>query len=174
MYLKTTNCPFPVYADPTRKLYDFLGMTRTLDLGKQKPEYIQASFMSGVVHSIYQIVKTGHNALKGVDFKQVGGEFLFDNGKIVWCHRMRNTRDHAEIPELRRVLGLEHGRPPIRKRWSATIKEVAKHSRTNSWRNRSRSGSRTRVRDGNGQVEDGEQSSLNQERKPAMAPAATL
>lgn len=25
---------------------------------------------------------------------------------ITWCHRMRNTRDHAEIPEVREVLGL--------------------------------------------------------------------
>jgi len=26
---------------------------------------------------------------------------------ITWCHRMKNTRDHAEIPELREVLGLD-------------------------------------------------------------------
>lgn len=36
---------------------------------------------------------------------------------ITWCHRMRNTRDHAEIPELKDVLGLEdedetHDRAP--------------------------------------------------------------
>ncbi|KAH6652970.1 hypothetical protein BKA67DRAFT_659622 [Truncatella angustata] len=27
--------------------------------------------------------------------------------KVTWCHRMRNTRDHVEIPELVDVLGLE-------------------------------------------------------------------
>lgn len=27
--------------------------------------------------------------------------------KVTWCHRMRNTRDHVEIPELMDVLGLE-------------------------------------------------------------------
>lgn len=27
--------------------------------------------------------------------------------KITWCHRMRNTRDHVEIPELMDVLGIE-------------------------------------------------------------------
>lgn len=26
---------------------------------------------------------------------------------VTWCHRMRNTRDHAEIPELMDVLGLD-------------------------------------------------------------------
>ncbi len=45
-------------------------------------------------------------ALKGGDQKQVGGEFLFEGGEVRWCHRMRNTRDHVEVPELREVLGL--------------------------------------------------------------------
>jgi hypothetical protein len=27
--------------------------------------------------------------------------------RITWCHRMRNTRDHVEIPELMDVLGLD-------------------------------------------------------------------
>jgi hypothetical protein len=27
--------------------------------------------------------------------------------KVTWCHRMRNTRDHVEVPELMDVLGLE-------------------------------------------------------------------
>lgn len=80
--------------------------------------------------------------------KQVGGEFLFEpitdvmqspivpspNGeskeeyfeeekKVTWCHRMKNTRDHAEIPELREVLGFEdHGKPgKNQKRWSKAI-----------------------------------------------------
>lgn len=26
---------------------------------------------------------------------------------ITWCHRMRTTRDHCEIPELREVLGMD-------------------------------------------------------------------
>ncbi|OAA63210.1 fmHP [Cordyceps fumosorosea ARSEF 2679] len=32
--------------------------------------------------------------------------------KITWCHRMRSTRDHAEIPEIMELLGLDgHGKP---------------------------------------------------------------
>ncbi len=43
---------------------------------------------------------------------QRGVEGMLENGyveekKVTWCHRMRNTRDHAEIPELREVLGLD-------------------------------------------------------------------
>lgn len=27
--------------------------------------------------------------------------------RVTWCHRMKKTRDHAEIPELKKVLGLD-------------------------------------------------------------------
>ena len=47
--------------------------------------------------------------MKGGNFHQVGGEFMFENERVTWCHRMKNTRDHAEIPEMRRVLGLDGG-----------------------------------------------------------------
>jgi hypothetical protein len=55
--------------------------------------------------------------LKGGDLKQVGGEFLFEAAapgkrrddsdvQVTWCHRMRNTRDHAEVPIIRQVMGV--------------------------------------------------------------------
>lgn len=45
--------------------------------------------------------------------------------RITWCHRMRNTRDHAETPELREVLGLDGEGIPgkSKKRWSRAILE---------------------------------------------------
>jgi len=149
MYAATTSCPFPIYADPTRKLYDYLGMGRTLDLGKKKPDYIQSNLFATTVQSIVQVLKTGRDGLKGGDFKQVGGEFMFEEGKVVWCHRMRNTRDHAQVPELRRIIGLDDAKPPIRKRWSHGIKEIKK--RNTSWgkgkepKEGRRSGSRSRL-----------------------------
>lgn len=57
--------------------------------------------------------------LSGGDFKQVGGEFLFQEGKVTWCHRMRSTRDHAELPIVREQLGMDDTPAPQRKRWSA-------------------------------------------------------
>lgn len=135
MYAKTTGCPFPIYADPTRKLYDLLHMTRTLEMGK-KPEYIQSNILFTSVQSIVQSLKTGSNALKGGDFKQVGGEFLFEDGKCVWAHRMRHTRDHAEVAQVRELLGLETKRSPLRKRWSHGIKmlkEQEGRKRSASW-----------------------------------------
>lgn len=144
MYVQTTSCPFPVYADPTHKLYDYLGMTRTLNLGK-KPNYIHSNLFVTSVQSIVQSLKTGDKALKGGDFKQVGGEFLFENGKCMWVHRMRNTRDHAEIEDLRRVIGLDDAKPPMRKRWSHGIKEMKPGKpRSSSW-GRARSKSKSKA-----------------------------
>lgn len=141
MYTETTKCPFPIYADPTRKLYDLLGMTRTFDLGA-KPEYMQTNVLINSVQSIFQGLSTGRKALKGGDFKQVGGEFLFENGECTWAHRMKTTRGHAEVSEIRMLLGLDDTRPPMRRKWSHDVKvQQAKDKRRSmSWgRLRSRS-----------------------------------
>jgi hypothetical protein len=39
--------------------------------------------------------------------KQLGSGYTEVEKRVTWCHRMRNTRDHAEVPEIREVLGLE-------------------------------------------------------------------
>lgn len=40
------------------------------------------------------------------------GHHALEEKKVTWCHRMRNTRDHAEIPEIMELLGLDgHGQP---------------------------------------------------------------
>ena len=105
-YASTSSCHFPIYADPTRKLYQSLGMISTKSPGP-RPNYQQRSLLSISLESIYQGLSRGKQALKGGDFWQVGGEFLLEDGDTVWSHRMSSTRDHTEVPELRRVLGLE-------------------------------------------------------------------
>lgn len=164
-YVGVTGCPFPVYTDPTRKLYSELGMLSTLKMG-QKPAYLgEKSFAKLVASSVIQGFKHvgSGNVTKMGDQRQVGGEFLFEpatlsleppiatpvvddvgeekrvlgesaaNGdhqqnqqhrddapirkeedeekvepkRVTWCHRMKTTRDHAEMPELMEVLGLE-------------------------------------------------------------------
>jgi hypothetical protein len=160
MYQKETSCPFPIYADPTKRLYDALGMQRTLNLGS-RPDYQRRGFLLGLVQSIRQVISatTKGDALKGGDFHQVGGEFLFEpvniatpiatpvdettkelggnkprdmnlgvegeEKQVTWCHRMRNTRDHAELPELREVLGLDGMGIPGKhwKRWSKAVEK---------------------------------------------------
>lgn len=162
MHKKETSCPFPVYADPTKKIYDELGMLQTLSLGDKRPEYMRKSLMSanwgGFIQSL-KALKSG-KTFQGGGYHQVGGEFLFEpvnmatpicspdvangdndakrlgeNGtlgsgggyeeekRVTWCHRMRNTRDHAEMPELREVLGLDgDGVPGVnKKRWTRAL-----------------------------------------------------
>ncbi|KAI0002761.1 AhpC/TSA antioxidant enzyme-domain-containing protein [Xylariaceae sp. FL0662B] len=167
-YVQETGCPFPVYADPTRRLYAELGMVRTLAMGT-RPAYLQDktlahTVVSGVVQGLKQ-VKSGLVTKMG-DQRQVGGEFLFEPSTlsldtpvttpqseverklgepinheddkpndhprerveekcVTWCHRMRTTRDHVEIPELMEVLGLDGNGTPIKdqKRWSKALRE---------------------------------------------------
>lgn len=166
-YAEQTKCPFPLYTDPTRNLYKELGMTSTFAMGP-RPDYDRRGTLGGIVASLWNNVRQipSGKALSGGDYKQVGGEFLFEpvgeimtspvaspvleaEGKqlgagiqpgtldrseekrITWCHRMRNTRDHAEIPELREVLGLDgHGNEAVdggkgarARRWSRAVQE---------------------------------------------------
>ncbi|KAK5632095.1 hypothetical protein RRF57_007809 [Xylaria bambusicola] len=145
-YVKETGCPFPVYADPTRRLYQELGMARTFAMGP-RPAYlgdktVAHTVVSGIMQGLRQ-VKTGLVTKMG-DSRQVGGEFLFEPASglvetpistpdgqneaveektVTWCHRMRTTRDHAEIPELMEVLGLDGNGQPTRdaKRWQKAL-----------------------------------------------------
>jgi peroxiredoxin len=106
-YVKDTKCPFPIYADPTQKLYDAFGMIRTLSLGDKKPDYIKSSFLSNITKSAFNQLSAGTSMFQGGDIHQVGGEYLInEQGNILWSHNMNNTRDHVEIKELRRILGL--------------------------------------------------------------------
>ena len=144
MYVEATKCPFPLYTDPTRALFDELGMVKTLALGS-KPAYMKKGMWKSSFDSVLQGLRVLPQglSLKSGDQRQVGGEFLFEpldmvtpmnspgaegedaveEKKITWCHRMRTTRDHAEIPELMEVLGLDgHGQPiKDEKLWSKAM-----------------------------------------------------
>ncbi|PYI31135.1 hypothetical protein BP00DRAFT_344378 [Aspergillus indologenus CBS 114.80] len=112
IYAKETGCQFPIYADPTRKLYEQLGLLSSLALG-EKPEYIQKSMVQIVAESFWKTLKQLPSglALKGGDSRQNGGEFLYETSpeggkekRVAWCHRMQNTRDHTEVAALAKVL----------------------------------------------------------------------
>jgi hypothetical protein len=75
----------------------------------------------GAVKSIVQGIKRvgSGDAWSAGDMSLNGGEFLFvrggegvegegkgDGPRVEWCHRMRNTRDHTEVEDLKAVLGL--------------------------------------------------------------------
>lgn len=111
-YVSETGCPFSIYTDPKHKLYDDLGMMMSLAMGA-RPGYFRKSMLGSVAGSIVQGLKHVSSGLatKSGDSRQNGGEFLFEDGaegkRVTWCHRMTNTRDHTDIPELINVLDPE-------------------------------------------------------------------
>jgi len=45
--------------------------------------------------------------MRGGNPFQIGGEFLFEEGEVIWCHRMKNYRNHVEVPLIRKILELD-------------------------------------------------------------------
>lgn len=45
--------------------------------------------------------------IRGGNPFQIGGEFLFEEGEVIWCHRMKNYRNHVEVPMIRKILELD-------------------------------------------------------------------
>lgn len=151
MYLDATRCPFPVYTDPTASLFNELGMVKTLALGSKPEYMKKPMMLGVVesIGQALRSVPSGL-VLKSGDHRQVGGEFLFEPidvvtpvvtptdeisdpmgpgddsrpiepKRVTWCHRMKSTRDHAEIPEVMEILGLESQIPTSekeRKSWA--------------------------------------------------------
>ncbi|WPH01380.1 Thioredoxin-like protein AAED1, protein [Acrodontium crateriforme] len=117
-YKKFSQSPFPIFADPSRKLFKTLGMSITLNIGKKRPDYMKdispVAWAHGQATTIRKSLKDEdgirkRDIVRGGHPMQIGGEFLFDEGEVVWCHRMRNMRDHTEISVLRKLLEIDEG-----------------------------------------------------------------
>lgn len=101
-YKASVNNPtVQFFADPELELYHALGVTkRSLELGDGGSHH-KESFAKNLFSSVGEIVKSGSGALKGGDFKQLGGEFVWSKeGEVVFAHRMRHTKDHSELSAL--------------------------------------------------------------------------
>ncbi|KAI3395930.1 hypothetical protein diail_641 [Diaporthe ilicicola] len=105
-YVKDTACPFPVYADPTVRAYKALGMMSNLMPGGPSGSYLKKSALDNILTSTWKTLLSGQ-ALSGGPKAQNGGEWVFQGGELRWCHRMRNSTDHTETEELKKVLELE-------------------------------------------------------------------
>ncbi|TKX20256.1 hypothetical protein C1H76_7556 [Elsinoe australis] len=109
-YKATTQCPFPIFADPDRAIFKTLGMGITLNmLGPRRPQYMKdVSVMGWATTQGKEMAQAkGKKRLMGGNLFQIGGEFLFQEGQVVWCHRMRNYRGHAEMDTIKRILDIE-------------------------------------------------------------------
>ncbi|KAK5695395.1 hypothetical protein LTR97_008901 [Elasticomyces elasticus] len=109
VYKDRTKTPFEIFCDPERNLYKTFGMTVNTESGPRKPEYIKDSMLAVTLRSIPNVLFSGFSpswGSKGGDFGQNGGELYFVGGEMRWSHVMMHTRDHAEIEELEKVMGL--------------------------------------------------------------------
>lgn len=59
------------------------------------------------IHGEDKLAIRKRDVIKGGNVFQIGGEFLFEDGEVMWCHRMKNYRNHAEVSVIRKVLELD-------------------------------------------------------------------
>ncbi|KAG9102900.1 hypothetical protein FRC07_010129 [Ceratobasidium sp. 392] len=103
------HCPYEMYTDPSRQLYNVLGMNlRTTDGGgeEEKGSYVKHGTFTGTM----MVLK---NALKmplanAGDIKQLGGEFILGPGLTCsFTSRMHTTRSHTPIRDLLQAAGVD-------------------------------------------------------------------
>ncbi|KZT53515.1 hypothetical protein CALCODRAFT_440019 [Calocera cornea HHB12733] len=108
-YRELFQCPFPLYTDPSRKLYQALGMTlRTLEAGpnSEKPDYVQHGSVGGMMMVLKHAMKMPLG--NAGDIKQLGGEFCLGPGlHCDYAHRMTTTRSHAPIQTVLDASGVD-------------------------------------------------------------------
>ncbi|KEQ63501.1 uncharacterized protein M437DRAFT_46712 [Aureobasidium melanogenum CBS 110374] len=107
-YMKMTDCPFDVYADPSRSTYAALGFSVNETAVPEVPKYVQkystTSIFKAILVSLGLATKT--KSIASGKKSQNGGELIWVDGEIQYIHRMRHTNDHLEVDQLDYVLSL--------------------------------------------------------------------
>ncbi|KAG8876045.1 hypothetical protein FRB97_004511 [Tulasnella sp. 331] len=115
-YQGTTGFRGLVYSDPTGKLHDALGLQKLASSGSSGSSSSSSSPQKGgevpsylleqshpVKKGIFESLKRPIDGLRGRNgnTQQLGGDLVLGPGNVcVYAHRMRNTTDHVEIPDL--------------------------------------------------------------------------
>jgi len=111
-YKNNSNFYGEVYAEPTRKLYQTLGMNlQNFDITPkdQTPKtYVAKNRMATAAKSIWRIRNPLHVGRQG-NFSQLGGEFIMGPGNVCsFSHRMIHTEDHLEPRDLMAAAGVSY------------------------------------------------------------------
>jgi hypothetical protein len=107
-YMEETSDEFPIYTDPSGKIYEKLQMRRTGGFTEQPP-YSDYTFTTGVAQTLKQIWKSGWAGFRGGNWNQQGGEWIFERGKLRYAHRMEGPHDHLTAERLLDILNVAHG-----------------------------------------------------------------
>jgi len=108
-YIEETSDAFPIYSDPSGKIYEKLKMERTWDGFNDPPPYSYESFPSALFKDLKQRWKRGWGALKGGPADQQGGEWIFQRGRLKYAHRMQAMNDHLTADRLLEILKMDQG-----------------------------------------------------------------
>ncbi|GAB1521634.1 hypothetical protein RhiTH_004731 [Rhizoctonia solani] len=102
------KCPYEMYTDPDRALYNALGMTlRTNDGGsdEEKGSYVKHGTFTGTMLVLKRAMKMP--LANAGDIKQLGGEFILGPGlNCSFASRMHTTRSHIPIRNLLQAAGV--------------------------------------------------------------------
>ncbi|CAE6497100.1 unnamed protein product [Rhizoctonia solani] len=102
------HCPYEMYTDPGRKVYNALGMTlRTNDGGseREKGSYVKHGTFTGTMMVLKRALKMP--LANAGDIKQLGGEFILGPGlQCSFASRMHTTRSHTPIRDLLKAAGV--------------------------------------------------------------------
>ncbi|CAE6443463.1 unnamed protein product [Rhizoctonia solani] len=102
------HCPYEMYTDPDRKVYNALGMTlRTNDGGSEheKGSYVKHGTFTGTMLVLKRALKMP--LASSGDIKQLGGEFVLGPGlNCSFASRMHTTRSHTPIRDLLQAAGV--------------------------------------------------------------------
>lgn len=100
------GCEFPVYSDPSREVYKHFGITMSTMAAGTKPAYTKHGLTTNTLISLKRNLAM---PLKNPgDLNGLGGEFVLGPGKTdcAFAHRMKNTRDHAELVDILKAIGM--------------------------------------------------------------------
>ncbi|KAJ5365792.1 hypothetical protein N7517_008678 [Penicillium concentricum] len=109
-YMEETSDQFPIYTDPSGRIYEKLQMKRTMRGFTEPPPYSNYSLPTGLGECLKQIWKRGWAGLRGGNWTQQGGEWIFQRGKLRYAHRMEGARDHLTAERLLEILNVAHGK----------------------------------------------------------------
>lgn len=94
-------------SDPSRTVYKHFGMTQSSAAPGRRPAYVQHNYAANTLISLKRNLAM---PLKSPgDLNALGGEFVIGPGPhCAFAHRMSNTRDHAELADILKAIGVIH------------------------------------------------------------------
>ncbi|KIM32200.1 hypothetical protein M408DRAFT_326842 [Serendipita vermifera MAFF 305830] len=107
-YKETTQFPYEIYAEPTRAIYNTFGFTSNMSgVSDQPPRKYPPGIFWIMVKFFWDILTKYSMFTKSGNISQLGGDFIIGPGlDIKYGRRMRNARDHVDVPELMHEAGV--------------------------------------------------------------------